>query len=111
MPGLLMHVGATAMCTHGAPVQTISSNARVLVNGMPVATLADQYLVTGCPFTLPNGAPSPCVRVQWLTPAVRVLVNGQPPILNTSTGLCLSPVQAPQGTPIVTVTQPRVTAT
>jgi hypothetical protein len=111
MPGFLFHVGATAMCTHGIPVQTISSNVRVLVNGMPVATIADQYLVAGCPFTLPSGTPSPCVRVQWLTPAVRVLVNGQPPILNTSAGLCLSPVQAPQGPPVVAATQPRVVAT
>jgi hypothetical protein len=99
------------MCTHAAPVQTISSNARVLVNGLPVATLADQYLVTGCPFTLPSATPSPCVRVQWLTPAVRVLVNGIPPILNTSMGLCLNPAQVPQGPPIVTTTQPRVVAT
>jgi hypothetical protein len=91
-------------------VQTISSNARVLVNGLPVATLADQYLVTGCPFNV-SGSPSPCVRVQWLTPAVRVLVNGVPPILNTSTGLCLNPAQVPQGPPIVTTTQPRVVAT
>lgn len=109
MPGLLMHVGATAMCPHGGPIQTISSNARVLVNGMPVATLADTYLVTGCAFTLPSGTPSPCLNVQWLTPAVRVLVNGQPPILNTSSGLCIG--TGPQGPPIVTVTQPRVTAT
>lgn len=108
MPGFLFHVGATAMCTHGAPVATISSNARVLVSGLPVATLADQYLIAGCPFN--PTPPSPCLRVQWLTPALRVLVNGQPPILSTSPGLCLNPVQAPQGPPIVASTQPRVTA-
>lgn len=111
MPGPLMHVGATVLCAHGGPVQTVSTNARVLVSGMPVATVTDQYLVTGCPFTLPNGTPSPCVRVQWLTPATRVLVNGQPPVLATSSGLCLSALQAPQGPPIVVVTQPRVNAT
>jgi hypothetical protein len=110
MPGTLFHVGAVAMCPHGGPVNTISSNARVLVSGMPVATLADQFLVAGCAFNV-SGGPSPCLRVQWLTPAVRVLVNGVPPILNTSTGLCLNPAQAPQGPPVVVTTQPRVVAT
>jgi len=109
MPGLLFHVGAVAMCPHGGPVNTISSNTRVLVMGMPVATIADTFLVAGCVFQLPGPKPSPCVRVQWLTPATRVLVNGQPAILNTSPGLCLSPEQAPQGPPVVTTTQTRVT--
>jgi hypothetical protein len=110
MPGTLLHVGAVALCPHGGPVNTVSTNARVLVSGMPVATMADQYLIAGCAFNV-SGAPSPCVRVQWLVPAVRVLVNGVPPILNTSPGLCLNPAQAPQGPVVVTTTQPRVVAT
>jgi hypothetical protein len=110
MPGFLFHVGATAMCPHAGPVTTISSNARVLVSGMPVATLADQFMVAGCAFNV-SGAPHPCVRVQWLTPAARVLVGGQPAILQTSTGLALAADQAPQGPPTVTVTQTRVMAT
>ncbi len=110
MPGTLFHVAATAMCPHGAPVTTVSSNARVLVGGLPVATLADQYLVAGCPFNV-SGTPSPCLRVQWLAPATRVLVNGTPPILDASAGLCLNPAQAPQGAPVVVATQPRVVAT
>lgn len=108
MPGFLFHVGAVATCPHGIPIQVISSNARVLVNGMPVATMGDQFMVTGCPFTVPPGKPQPCVRVQWLVPATRVLINGQPAILNLSTGLCLSADQIPNGPPIVASTQPRV---
>lgn len=111
MPGFLFHVGAVAMCPHAAPIQTITANARVLVNGLPVATLADLYFVTGCAFTTPAAVPSPCVRVQWLTPATRVLVSGAPPIVNTSTGLCVNAAQAPQGPPVVVSTQPRVVAT
>jgi uncharacterized Zn-binding protein involved in type VI secretion len=109
MPGLLFHVGAAAICTHGGPISVISSNARVLVSGMPAATLGDTYLVAGCPFN--PGAPHPCVSVQWLVPAMRVLVNGQPAILQTSVGLCLAPDQAPQGTPIVIALQVRVGGT
>jgi hypothetical protein len=110
MPGPLFHVGNTTLCPHAGPVQTISSNTRVLVNGMPVATMADTSTVTGCAFTLPN-KPQPCVRVQWLVPATRVFVNGQPVLLQTSTGLCLSAEQIPQGPPLVAVNQPRVVGT
>lgn len=111
MPGPLVHVGATLICPHGGPANIITTNSRVLVSGQPVATLADQFLIAGCAFTLPGGKPQPCVRVQWLTPATRVLVNGQPAILQSSTGLCLSPEQAPQGAPIIVTTQPRVIGT
>lgn len=112
MPGPIYHVGATAMCPHGGPVTTVSSNARVLVGGMPVATISDQSMVAGCAFQLPAGpTPSPCLRVQWLTPAVRVTVMGQPVLLQTSSSLCLSPAQAPQGPASVTVNQSRVIAT
>ena len=110
MPGPLAHVGNTTMCPHAGQAQTISSNVRVLVSGMPVITIADQTLVAGCPFMI-GPKVSPCVRVQWLVPAVRVLIMGQPALLQTSTGLCLSPEQAPQGPPVVVVNQPRVIAT
>jgi hypothetical protein len=89
----------------------ITTNSRVLVSGQPVATLADQFLIAGCAFTIPTGKPQPCVRIQWLTPATRVFVNGQPVILQSSTGLCQSPEQIPQGAPIVVTTQPRVIGT
>jgi hypothetical protein len=101
MPGQLFHVGAQAMCPHGAQVTTVSSNSRVLVGGQPVATLSDTYTIAGCPFQIPFG----------LVPATRVLVNNQPPILSTSAGLCQSAEQIPQGPPTVATTQVKVTAT
>jgi hypothetical protein len=109
MPGSLLHVGATVLCSHGGPAQFVSSNARVLVGGTPVATMADQTLVSGCAFS--PGAPHPCVRVQWIVPAARVVVNGAPALLQTSTGLCLAADQAPQGAPVPVVVQPRVIGT
>jgi hypothetical protein len=111
MPAPLYHVGATAICPHGGQITTISANTRVLVNGMPVATMADTSLVAGCAFTVPPGKPQPCLKVQWLVPAVRVLINGQPALIQTSTGLCQSPEQIPQGPPTIVATQPRVIAT
>ncbi len=108
MPGFLFHVGATSTCPHGGQVSTISTNSRVLVSGQPVATLADSFLIAGCAFTVPPSKPQPCIKVQWLVPASRVLVGGQPVILQTSTGMCQSADQIPQGAPTVIATQTRV---
>jgi hypothetical protein len=111
MPGFLFHVAAQASCTHGGQLATVSSNTRVLVNGMQVATLPDLFTIAACPFTLPNGTPMPCLTAQWLTPATRILINGSPPILQTSAGLTLNAAQAPQGTVTAIVTQTRVMGT
>ena len=114
MPGPVFHVGASAICPHAGTVTTISSNTRVLVSGQPVATMADSYVVGGCPFQVPIPAgtkPQPCVTVRWLVPATRVTVNGQPIITQVSTGLCSSIEQIPQGPPTIVATQPRVVAT
>lgn len=110
MPGPLYHVGAPGICPHGGQATTISSNARVLVSGMPVATLSDTTLVAGCLFA-PGGKPQPCVRVQWIVPAARVMVNGQPALLQTSVGICFSADQIPAGPPTILSTQPRVVGT
>lgn len=110
MPGPLVHVGAVGFCPHGGALTVISTNTRVLVNGMPVATIADQFMIAGCVFTV-GPKPQPCLTVQWLVPAARVMVNGSPPVLQTSSGLCLGPEQAPQGLPTIASTQPRVSAT
>ena len=114
MPGPLFHVGASAMCPHAGQITVLSSNTRVLVSGMPVATLADTGTVAGCPFQIPIGTgtkPQPCVTARWLVPATRVLINGQPALIQTSTGICQSVEQIPQGPPTITATQTRVIAT
>ena len=108
MPGFLFHVGAAAICPHGGQVTTISTNTRVMVSNQPVATASDTFVVAGCAFTVPGPKPQPCVIVQWLVPAIRVLINGQPAILQDSVGLCQSAEQIPQGPPTVITTQPRV---
>jgi hypothetical protein len=114
MPATLYHVGATASCPHQGPVTTVSTNSRVLVGGQPVAIVTDQSTIAGCPFQVPVGAgtkPQPCVRVQWASPATRVFVGGQPVLLQSSTGICQSAEQIPQGPPSITVTQTRVVGT
>jgi hypothetical protein len=72
-------------------------NARVLVSGQPVATMAAPYVIAGCPFVPPAGN-GPCVTAQWVVAATRVLVAGQPAVLLDSQALC-----TPTGTPLVPV--------
>ena len=107
MAAPLVHVGAVGMCPHAGQLQIISSNSRVMVSGMPVATMGDTFLIAGCPFVPVK--PQPCVQAKWLVPSARVKVNGQPVILQSSTGLCFSPEQIPQGPPTIMSTQTRVT--
>ncbi len=114
MPGPILTAGTVLTCSHAAPVSPVTTNARVLVAGTPALLLSDTFPVAGCPFQVlaPSGTkPQPCVLVRWTAPASRVIVNGQPVLLATSTGLCLSAEQIPQGPPIPTGAQPRVVAT
>jgi len=106
----LLHVGATAMCPHGGQVSITPTNQRVSVGGQPVAVMADTCLVAGCAFMV-GTKPQPCMKVQWLVPATRVTIGGQPALLQSSSGLCLSADQIPAGPPNVVVTQMRVTGT
>jgi len=107
MPGPLVHLGATVMCSHAGQATPISPFPRVTVSGQPVVTLATPYAVAGCSLPPPIAANGPCVTAQWITGATRVFAGGQPVILATSQSVC-----APTGTPlIVAVTQMRVNGT
>lgn len=107
----LLNAASQIICTHGAPATTVPSQTRVLLSGQPALVVSDMPTVAGCPFQIPipsGTKPQPCVTIQWLVPATRVRINGQPALLQTSTGLCKSAEQIPQGPPTVVVTQPRV---
>lgn len=107
MPGFLVHVGATVLCSHTGQAQPTAPNARVSVNGMPTVLITAPYVVAGCTFPPPPAANGPCVTAQWTTGTTRVLSNGQPLVVQSSTAVC-----APTGTPLmITMTQTRVTAT
>jgi hypothetical protein len=115
MPGFLLHVNATMQCFHLAPATIAPSQPRVVVSGQPVATMASQITVAGCPFQIPVVAgtkPQPCVTVKWTMPSTRFVVGGQPaallPSVGTGPGICQSAEQIPQGAPTVSVVQARV---
>ena len=105
MPGFILHVGATVMCTHGGQAQPTAPNPRVMVSSQPVVTLSTTYVIAGCPFT--TAAPQPCVTGQFITSATRVTAGGQPVLLQDSQSIC-----APNGTPLnIVVTQTRAQGT
>jgi hypothetical protein len=105
MPGFLLHVGATVLCSHGGQAQPTVPNPRVTVMGQPTVTMTAPYVIAGCALPPPTAANGPCVTAQWITAALRITSNGQPLLLLDSQAIC-----APTGTPlIVAMTQTRVT--
>jgi hypothetical protein len=105
MPGFLLHLGATVLCSHGGQAQPTVVNPRVTVMGQPIVTIASPYMVGGCSLPPPNAANGPCVTAKFVTGATRITANGQPVLLVDSQSIC-----SPPGTPLVpTVTQTRVT--
>ncbi|WP_380874665.1 hypothetical protein ACFB49_00490 [Sphingomonas sp. DBB INV C78] len=103
MPGPVLHLGATILCSHGGQATPATPFPRVTVGGQPVVTIASPYLVAGCPFVTPGGN-GPCVTANYVTSATRVLAGGTPVLLQDSMAVC-----APTGTPLVpVVVQPRV---
>jgi hypothetical protein len=106
MPGPILHVGATVLCSHGGQATPTAPNPRVSVSGQPVTTVVAPYAVAGCAF-VPPGGNGPCVTGQWMSGATRVLALGQPVALMTGASTCV-----PTGTPLMPVAaQTRVLAT
>lgn len=107
MPGFMLHVGATVMCSHAGQVQATAPNPRVTVSGQPTVAMTTPWVVAGCAMPPPPGGNGPCVTAQWMTGSTRVLSNGQPLLLFDSQAIC-----APTGTPVMVVAaQTRVVAT
>ena len=72
MPGPILHMGATVLCSHGGQAMPTAPSPSVLVSGMPIATIAAPYAVAGCAFVPPAGN-GPCVTGQWVVGAAQVL--------------------------------------
>jgi len=106
MPGFMVHLGATVLCSHAGQAQPTVPNPRVLVSGQPTVLISSPYVVAGCALPPPPAANGPCITAQFVTGSTRVTSNGQPLLLLDSQAIC-----APTGTPLmIVVTQTRVTA-
>ncbi len=114
MAAPIVNKDSQIQCPHAATVNIQTSNSQVKADGQAVATMSDTFTVSGCPFQIPIGTgtkPQPCVTLQWVVPATRVRVNGQPVLLKDSSGICQSAEQIPQGPPNVVMVQMRVKGT
>ncbi|MBN8923575.1 MAG: hypothetical protein BGP10_06200 [Rhodanobacter sp. 68-29] len=106
MPGFLIHIGASVLCSHGGQAQASMPNPRVTVGGQPTVTQPAPWLVAGCGLPPPPAANGPCISAQFVTAATRVSSGGQPLLLIDSQAIC-----APTGTPLLIVaSQTRATA-
>ena len=105
MPGFLLHVGATVLCSHAGQAQATVPNPRVTVSGQPTVTISGPYTVAGCVMPPPPNGNGPCVTAQFASAATRTTSNGQPLLLFDSQATCV-----PTGTPLMIIlTQVRVT--
>lgn len=113
MPGFVLHTGAALTCSHGGQVIFRPAQTRALVAGTPIATVAGQLTVAGCPGV--GGSP-PCSVVQWANVSGRVTASGQPVLLQSvppagpvpGGGTVAGP---PPPVPLVVAMQLRVVAT
>jgi hypothetical protein len=103
MPGFMLHMGATVICSHGGQAMPTMPNPRVKVSSQPIVTQPTMYTVAGCPF-VSGSNPLPCVTASWVSAAVRVKAGGVPVLLQDSQA-----ITTPNGVPLnVVVTQVRV---
>lgn len=97
MSGPILHLGATVMCSHGGQALPMTPSGRVLLSGQPAIAQASTWTIAGCAFAPPSGN-GPCVTANYVVAATRVLIEGAPAVLMSSTSVC-----APTGTPLVPV--------
>lgn len=110
MPGHVLTIASSIQCMHGGQAILVTSNARLFVQGAPALLESDVPVVVGCPFTLPNGKYSPCVKIEWTGGASQLTVGGVKVLINASIGRCVSGEGAPQGIAVVNPNQVRASA-
>jgi hypothetical protein len=96
MPNYLT-TSSTILCPHGGRANLLTANTKVFANGSPVLLESDIHPVIACPFTLPNGKPSPCIRIEWSAGSTKTTANSTAPLLKNSIGKCYSAENLIQG--------------
>lgn len=110
MPGYILTTTSQVKCMHGGTATLTTSNAKLKIEGSPALLESDIHPVAGCTFTLPNGKPQPCIRIEWTAGAVTCKVDGTKVLIKTSIGKCISAEGATQGIAIVGQTQTKAKA-
>ena len=104
MPNYLT-TASTIICPHGGQATLFTKNTKVFAQQSPVLLESDIHPVVACPFTIPPGKPSPCIRIEWSAGSSQTTTNSTAPLLKNSIGTCYNAENAPQGVAIVVNTQ------
>ncbi len=96
---------STIMCPHGGLANLLTANTKVFTQGSPVLLASDIHPIIGCPFTLPNGKYSPCIRIEWSAGSTQTSANSTAPLLKNSIGKCYNAENAIQGVATIVNTQ------
>ncbi|MFZ7090751.1 hypothetical protein [Primorskyibacter sp. 2E233] len=103
--------GTVITCPHSIPATIMAGGSKLLVAGTPAAVQGDKGMVSGCPFTLPNGKPQPCVTAELTKAASKVQTGGKPVLLLNPSDMCKSGDQITNGPVIWSSPQTKVLAT
>jgi hypothetical protein len=103
----LLNVSSVMTCPHGGTVTAVTSNTRTSAGSGFALRASDTFTIAGCPFAIGTN-PHPCMQVRWVVTDQRSKVVGDFTLGDASVGLCLAGDQAPQGTVLISFTQPRV---
>ena len=96
----LLNSDSIILCPHGGVVNYMPlSGTAYRVDGRFPMLLGDLYQIAGCPFMSNYG--SSCNFVQWVTASNLLIVKGQPALIATSVGLCISASGGAQGPAII----------
>jgi len=109
MPSYLTKT-STILCSHGGMANLLTANTKVFAAGAPVLLESDIHPVMGCPFTLPGGKPSPCIRIEWFAGSTKTAANSTAPLLENSIGQCYNAENAIQGVAAIVNTQMKASA-
>jgi len=70
MAGNTLTAASSLSCPHGGTVTITPSNTRAKADGDFIASAADTFTISGCPFQLPTVPPrrAPASWWQWMVP-------------------------------------------
>lgn len=105
--GKLLNESSTMMCPHGGTVSAVTSNSKAKAGGGFILRPSDTFTIAGCPFMI-GPTPHPCVTVKWVKSNMKSKAAGDFALADDSVGLCQAADQAPQGTVLIQMTQPKV---
>jgi hypothetical protein len=96
MAGNTLTSAASLSCPHGGTVSITPAQTSAKADGNYIATAADTFTISGCPFQLPTTppTPNPCLSVEWTVTDERVQA-GAPTLSMSSQGLCISALAPP----------------